>query len=250
MDEVFRALSDASRRLLLDKLFEHDGQTLGELCEHLPGMTRYGVMNHLKVLEEGGLITTRRAGRSKHHYLNPVPLRLVHDRWINKYTEPWVGALAALKVGLEQGGPVMSKPTHVYETYIRCEPAAAWRAIVDGDLTVQYFFGTRVESEWKAGSPLRYLAADGTVVADGQVVAVDEPRRVELLFHPRWDPALEAEGPVRTVWLVDEVNGLTRVRVEYHDLDPASTTYADFAQGIPLIVSGMKTLLETGAPLG
>jgi DNA-binding transcriptional ArsR family regulator len=105
MDEVFRALNDSSRRLLLDRLYDQDGQTLTELCQHLPEMTRYGVMNHLTVLAEGGLIATRKVGRKKHHYLNPVPIRLVHDRWINKYTEPWVGALADLKVKLEEGVP-------------------------------------------------------------------------------------------------------------------------------------------------
>ncbi|MCP5026696.1 MAG: ATPase [Actinomycetia bacterium] len=143
----------------------------------------------------------------------------------------------------------MSEPTHVYETYIRCEPEAAWRAMVDGGQTVQYFYGTRVESDWQPGSSLRYLAPDGAVVADGEVVAVDEPRRLEIMFHPRWDPELEAEGPARTVWFVDEVNGLTRVRVEYHDLDPAGRILPDFTEGIPLIVAGMKTLLETGGPL-
>ena len=102
VDEVFRALNDPSRRLLLDELFVEDGQTIGELCVHLPGMTRFGVMNHLRVLEEGGLITTRRRGRSKLHYLNPVPIRLVHDRWISKYTEPKVGAIADLKVRVEE----------------------------------------------------------------------------------------------------------------------------------------------------
>jgi len=102
MDEVFRALNDSSRRLLLDKLFVEDGQTLGELCAHLPEMTRFGVMNHLRVLEDGGLVTTRRQGRSKLHYLNPVPIRLVHDRWISKYTEPRVGAIADLKVRVEE----------------------------------------------------------------------------------------------------------------------------------------------------
>ena len=105
MDEVFRALNDPSRRLLLDKLFAEDGQTLGELCAHLPEMTRFGVMNHLRVLEEGRLVTTRRQGRSKLHYLNPVPIRLLHDRWISKYTEPRVGAIADLKARIEEKSP-------------------------------------------------------------------------------------------------------------------------------------------------
>ena len=102
MAVVFRALGDPNRRVLLDRLFERDGQTLGELCLHLPGMTRFGVMKHLKVLEESGLVTVRRSGREKHHFLNPVPIRLIHDRWISKYAEPRVAALSDLKTTLEE----------------------------------------------------------------------------------------------------------------------------------------------------
>jgi DNA-binding transcriptional ArsR family regulator len=97
---VFKALADPTRRMLLDRLFERDGRTLGELeadCE----MTRFGVMKHLRVLEEAGLVTTTKAGREKHHFLNPVPIRLIHDRWISKYAEPHVSALADLKSSLE-----------------------------------------------------------------------------------------------------------------------------------------------------
>jgi DNA-binding transcriptional ArsR family regulator len=101
-DRVFRALADPSRRLLLDRLFERDGRTLGELEGELPEMTRFGVMKHLRVLEEAGLVVTRREGRSKLHFLNPVPIRLVHDRWIDKYTEHRVSALAELKTRLEE----------------------------------------------------------------------------------------------------------------------------------------------------
>ena len=101
MEEVFRALADAHRRALLDRLYEHDGQSLGQLAATLPEMTRFGVAKHLAVLEEAGLVVTRRVGRSKLHYLNPVPIRLIHDRWISKYAEPWVGALSRLKSELE-----------------------------------------------------------------------------------------------------------------------------------------------------
>jgi DNA-binding transcriptional ArsR family regulator/uncharacterized protein YndB with AHSA1/START domain len=249
MDEVFRALNDASRRLLLDRLNERDGQTLGELCEHLPGMTRYGVMNHLRVLEEGGLVTTRREGRSKYHYLNPIPIRLVHDRWIGKYTEPVVGAIAGLKARVERGGTTMAHPTHVYQTYIRSTLEAVWAAITDGDQTVQYYYGTRVESDWKAGSVVRYTYPDGGLAADGEVVAIDPPKRLEMTFHPRWDPDLEAEGPAHMVWLLEEEHGMVKLVVEYLDLDPAGKTYAEFAPGISYIVSGLKTLLETGKPM-
>jgi DNA-binding transcriptional ArsR family regulator len=100
MDEVFKALADPTRRLLLDQLYERDGQTLTEL-ESRVEMTRFGVMKHLKVLEEAHLITTRRQGREKLHFLNPVPIQLVHDRWVSKYAEPWAATLSGLKKALE-----------------------------------------------------------------------------------------------------------------------------------------------------
>ena len=100
MDEVFKALADPTRRELLDQLFERDGRSLSSLEERLP-MTRFGVMKHLKVLEEAGLVTTRKRGREKLHYLNPVPIRLIHDRWVGKYAQPWASALSELKQDLE-----------------------------------------------------------------------------------------------------------------------------------------------------
>ena len=243
---MFKALDDPSRRLLLDSLFESDGQTLTELTAQLPEMTRYGVMNHLRVLEEAGVVISKKVGRNKHHYLNPVPIREVHDRWISRYTSPLAGGLSRLKQQLE--GDNMTAPSHVYQTYIRCDPAAAWDAIVNGDQTVQYYYGTRVESDFTEAAPIRYLSPDGSVVADGVIIAVDEPRRLELMFHARWDQELSDEGPVRMVWIIDEKNGLTSVTVESY-MEPESKTYDNFSGGIPYIVAGMKTLLETGEPL-
>jgi DNA-binding transcriptional ArsR family regulator len=101
MDEVFKAMADPTRRSLLDELFERDGQTLTELEQRLP-MTRFGVMKHLKVLEDAGLVTTKKRGREKLHFLNPVPIRLVHDRWVSKYAEPAAAALSELKTRLEK----------------------------------------------------------------------------------------------------------------------------------------------------
>ena len=101
MDDVFKALADPTRRQLLDRLFKQDGQTLTALEEDLP-MTRFGVMKHLRQLEEAGLVVTRRRGREKLHYLNPVPIRLVYERWVSKYAEPWASALTGLKRELEE----------------------------------------------------------------------------------------------------------------------------------------------------
>src|SRR3989441_7937743 len=113
MDAVFRALRDPTRRSLLDQLFKQDGQTLSALVQQLP-MTRFGVMKHLRVLEEAGLVTTKRRGREKLHFLNPVPIRLVHDRWVSKYAEPWAATLSGLKKRIEEG--TMEK---VFEIYIK-----------------------------------------------------------------------------------------------------------------------------------
>jgi len=103
MDEVFRALAEPHRRALLDSLFEHDGQPLVELCSTLPDLSRFGVMKHLSLLEHAGLVTTRRDGRRKLHYLNPVPIRVLHDRWISKYAEPWAQGMVELGRDLEIG---------------------------------------------------------------------------------------------------------------------------------------------------
>ena len=157
MAPTFRALSDPSRRLLLDRLFERDGQTLGELLPHLPSMTRFGVMRHLGVLEEAGLVTTRREGREKRHFLNPVPIRLVHDRWIGKFAEPVVGAMAAMKRTLE--AEAMTAPDHVYSVYIKAAPDRVWRAITDGVETEQYYYGTRVDSDWSKGGRIVYAVS-------------------------------------------------------------------------------------------
>jgi DNA-binding transcriptional ArsR family regulator len=133
MDTVFRALADPTRRSLLDQLFEQDGQTLSALEQRLP-MTRFGVMKHLKLLEEAGLVVTKRRGREKLHYLNPVPIRLVHDRWVSKYAEPWTAALSDIKQRLETP---MEK---VFEIYIRTTPERLWEAITDSEIRSKYSF--------------------------------------------------------------------------------------------------------------
>src|SRR5688572_32144290 len=125
-DAVFRALADPTRRSLLDELFREDGQTLSALERRFP-ITRFAVMKHLRQLEEAGLVVTRRRGREKLHFLNPVPIRLVHDRWVSKYAEPWAAALSGLKNELERS---MEK---IFEIYIRTSPERLWEAITDSE---------------------------------------------------------------------------------------------------------------------
>lgn len=245
---MFRAIDHPDRRVLLDALFDADGQTLTELTALLPQMTRFGVMNHLRVLEEAGLVTTRKVGRTKLHYLNPIPIRQIQARWIDKYAQRVADSMAAITDTAERS-LAMETPSHVYTTYIKASAEAVWRALCDGDQTVQYFYGTRVESTWEAGASLRYTDHEGRVVADGSVIAFEPPTRLEMLFHARWDADLEAEGPVREVWLVEPQGPMTRLTVELWDTPAGSKTHSDFVGGFPYIVSGLKTLLETGAPL-
>ena len=145
MDEVFRALADPTRRGLLDELFRQDGQTLTALQERF-SMSRFGVMKHLKLLEEAGLVVTRRRGREKLHFLNPIPIRLVHDRWVSKYAEPWAAALSGLKSRLE------SPMEKVFEIYIRTTPERLWEAITDSEIRSKYTFGASIKSDWTQGS--------------------------------------------------------------------------------------------------
>ncbi len=246
MAPAFRALGDPSRRLLLDRLFERDGQTLGELTRWLPGMTRFGVMRHLGVLEEADLIATRKVGREKRHYLNPVPIRLIHDRWISKYAEAVTGTLSAMKDHLE--GRAMSTPDHVYSVYIKADPERIWRAMTDGVETEQYYYGTRVGSTWDPGSRIVYEYPDGSVAADGEVIEADRPRRLAMTFHARWDPEIEAEGPVTMVWQIEPGrDGSSRLTVTTSRM--GAKTAAEFSGGMVYIVSGLKTYLETGAPM-
>lgn len=250
MDEVFKAINDPSRRLLLDELFEHDGQTLGELCRHLPEMTRYGVMNHLRVLEEAGLLTTLRQGRMKLHYLNPVPIRLIHDRWITKYAEPRVAAIVDIKARVEGGAQHMGTPDHIYKAYINGSQADVWDAITNPDKTEQYFYKTRVESDWEVGSSMNYYyAGSGELASDGEIIAIDAPNRIEFTFQARWDPDLVAEGPAREIWRLAEINGMVELTIELYDTPAGSKTLEDFSQGFPYIVSGLKSLVETGKAL-
>ena len=247
MDEVFKAINDPSRRLLLDKLYEQDSQTLGDLCAHLPEMTRYGVMNHLRILEKVGLVTTLKQGRSKLHYLNPVPIRLIHDRWISRFAEPRVGAIAGIKAHLETGDQPMEKPAHVYKSYIRATLEAVWDAIVNPDKTAQYFYGTRVESDWEVGSPMNYFYPDGRQASRGEVISIDPPNMMQFTFQAMWDEEMEAEGAANETWELTAMGDMVELKVSIYQI--GDKTLQDFKEGLPYIISGLKSLVETGRSL-
>ena len=241
MDNVFKALADPTRRSLLDELFRADGQTLGMLEERF-AMSRFGVMKHLRVLEEAGLVVTRRRGRQKLHFLNPVPIRLVHDRWVDKYSEPWVAGLGEIKDRLERQ---MEK---VYEIFIKTTPERLWQAIVDPAIRAKYNFGAAANSEWQVGSPISVDVTKHNVhLADGEVLEVEPPRRLVHTMVALWDDEVRAEGVSRVTWAIEPVGDSCHLTVTHDQLRDGANS--QLYGGWPMILSGLKTWLETGETL-
>ncbi len=244
---MFKALADPTRRSLLDELFREDGQTLRALEERLP-MTRFGVMKHLKLLEEAGLVVTRRQGREKLHFLNPVPIRLVHDRWVTKFTEPWVAGLSDLKQRLEHEMDTERTMEKVFEIYIKTTPERLWDAITDPDLRSKYSFGVRTNSAWTTGSGYEASAGDGTIaIAEGENLEVDPPRRLVQTFRALWSDDVRDEGTSRVTWEIEPVGDSCRLLVIHDQLRDGAND--ELYGGWPMILSGLKTLLETGEML-
>lgn len=251
MEPAFRALADQSRRKLLDSLFQRDGQTLTELANSLPNMTRFGVMKHLHVLEDAGLVTTRRDGREKLHYLNAVPIRLIHDRWIGKYRKARAAALAELKIDLEEEmRSVDSRPAQVYTVFIRAPREKVWEAITKPEFTRRYFFGSQPTRPWKVGET-QVFTEYGTdrLLVEGEVIEYDRPRRLVLSWIVHYDKELTPEGPSRVAWELEETDGITKLTAIHDDFPSGSKVYGNVAGGWPYILSGLKTLVETGSPL-
>jgi len=241
MDAVFKALADSTRRSLLDALYEQDGQTLSALEQRLP-MTRFGVMKHLRVLEEAGLVVTKRRGREKLHFLNPVPIRLVHDRWVSKYAEPWAATLSGLKKRIEE--ELMEK---VFEIYIKTTPERLWEAITDPEMRARYSFGVDNNSDWTPGSGYKASVPGVIDIATGENLEVDPPRRLVQSFTALWSDDVKAAGTSRVTWEIEPVGDSCQLIVT-HDQLPEDAN-PELYGGWPQILSGLKTLLETGESL-
>ena len=257
VDEVFRALSDPSRRRLLDSLNRCNGQSLRELCTGLD-MARQSVSKHLAILEAANLVTTVWRGREKLHYLNAAPISEIAERWINHYDTQRVNALSDLKKALE--GTTMDKPEFVYTTYIRTTPEQLWQGLTDPAFTKRYW-NIAWESDWKTGSPLTLELNQGVTIADpAQVVLESEPyRRLSYTWHtftPEWAAAYEisdeylarvrAERRSKVTFDIESLGELVKLTVVHDDFDAGSAVLDGITQGWPRILSDLKTLLETG----
>lgn len=247
-EKVFKALADSSRRALLDALYVQNGQTLSELQTRLP-MTRFGVMKHLQILEDAGLLTTRKAGREKYHYLNPVPIQVVYERWVNKYAQPWARALIGLKTTLEDTQTMTETQTHVMEIFIRTTPQRLWQALTDGEMTRQYYFASTVQSDWSNGAAYVYTNPAGGTLVDGEVLEADPPRRLVTTFRPVFAGEAGADYRSQVTYEIEQVGAACKLTLTHAGLLPEHPLNASMITGWAQILSGLKTLLETGEPL-
>jgi uncharacterized protein YndB with AHSA1/START domain/DNA-binding transcriptional ArsR family regulator len=243
MDKVFKALADPGRRLLLDRLRRDNGQTLGQLCEHL-AMARQSVSQHLSVLESANLVSTVRDGRRKLHYLNPVPLHEIAHRWIQAFEYPRLHTLREVKLQAEEAtmASTTDKPTFVYVTYIHSSPERVWEALTDADLTAQYWGHSNV-SDWQPGSRWEHVRTDGSGIADvvGEVIESTPPRRLVMTFGG----SDESGRPSVVRFDIEPHHDIVRLTVTHEDI-PSASDYEAASAGWAAVMSNLKSLLETG----
>lgn len=222
---------------MLDRLRERNGQTLGELCGAVE-MTRQSATQHLGVLEAANLISTVRRGREKLHYLNPVPLHEIQERWIDRFERPRLRVLSTVKARAEEA-TMADIPDYVYVTYIHSTPERVWHALTDADVTAEYW-GHRNESDWQPGSPWRHVRTDGSGISDvdGEVLEVDRPNRLAITF---------GEG-TRVTFTIEPYEEIVRLTVLHEEI-PDQQNYDALSGGWPAVMANLKSLLETGRVL-
>jgi uncharacterized protein YndB with AHSA1/START domain/DNA-binding transcriptional ArsR family regulator len=244
-DRVFKALADPTRRHLLDRLHERNGQTLGELCARLD-MARQSATQHLEVLEAANLVSSVRRGREKLHYLNPVPIHEIHERWIDKFEHPRLRALGALKRRAEESD-MSDRPSFVYVTYIHGTPEQVWHALTDADLTAEYWGHSNV-SDWEVGSSWEHQRTDGSGIADvvGTVLEALPPSRLVMTFGgPGAEPA---NGPSKVTFTIEPHDEIVRLTMIHENLADQAE-YDAASAGWPAVLANLKSLIETGRAL-
>lgn len=248
MDALFKALADPTRRLLLDRLRERNGQTLRELCEPL-GMARQSATQHLDILAQANLVSVVRRGRERLHYLNPVPIQEVAERWISVFDAPRLQVISAIKNQAEEyamTNETAAVPTYVYVTYIRASAEQVWQALTDADLTARYWGHANV-SDWQPGSPWEHRRADGSGAIDvtGKVLVVEPPTKLVITFEDSPDSSRE---PSVVTFEVEPHQDIVRLTVHHESL-PNLEMHAGISLGWPAVIANLKSLLETGDTL-
>lgn len=250
MDSVFRALADPTRRMLLDRLREHNGLTLGKLCEGLE-MARQSATQHLGVLEQASLVIVVRRGRERLHYLNPAPIHEIGERWISVFDRPRLQAISDIKNQAEEYAMTdrpASVPSYVYVTYIRARAEQVWQALTDADLTARYWGHANV-SDWQPGSAWEHRRADGSGTVDvvGRVIEAEPPTRLVITFDDAPGAETQREPSVVT-FLVEPHHDIVRLTVTHENL-PNQEMLNGISRGWPAVLANLKSLLETGEVL-
>lgn len=249
-DKVFKALGDPARRRLLDRLYSKNGQPLTELCSAM-NMTRQSVTQHLGLLEDANLISTTRRGREKLHFINPVPLHDVYERWVRKFEKDRLAILHDLKHHLEREDDMTDKSaSFVYVTYIRTTPEKVFEAITTPEICRRYW-GHENLSDWTPGATWQHVRdnEERPVEIVGTVVETDPPNRLVIT----WSAASKAGDPDEESRVTFEIEttdaGMVRLTVTHDQLQPGSGMAQGIGKGWPLVLSSMKSLLETGTGL-
>jgi DNA-binding transcriptional ArsR family regulator/uncharacterized protein YndB with AHSA1/START domain len=244
MDMIFKALADPARRTLLDALRQRDGQTLQELTELLD-MTRFGVMKHLAVLEEAGLVIPHKKGRFKHHYLNALPLQQTIDRWIEPMrAKPAARAVLDFKSNLERRHAV-SKPDFMMQTFIRCTQDALWDALSDPESMAAYhFMCDRVQGQAVEGGELNWILPDGNKMLTQRPTKVVPKTRIEATFEPHFFGP-DAPGS-HMAFLIEAQGDVCKLTIEHYDIP---TGHEGVAEGWARLAASLKSWLETGTGL-
>ncbi|AUY52237.1 MarR family transcriptional regulator [Streptomyces sp. CB01881] len=246
-DAAFKALADPTRRLLLDRLREHNGQTLGELCERLT-MARQSATQHLDILAQANLVTVVRRGRERLHYLNPAPIHEIEERWISRFDRPRLQALSAIRNLAEEYAMTNAPtpvPTYVYVTYIRANAEQVWQALTDADLTARYWAHANV-SDWQPGSVWEHRRVDGSGRVDvvGKILKAEPPTLLSITFEDSPDAEAPREPSVVT-FLVEPHEDIVRLTVTHENL-PNVEMLNGISRGWPAVLANLKSLLETG----
>ncbi len=255
VDRTVRALADPHRRALLDALRESDGRAVGSLEPALPELGRHAVLKHLRVLEAAELVTTRKVGRTRLVLLNPTPIVELATRWLDEYSAFAGLSLSRLRDHLEspaspQGETMSDRRTIVASVVIEATPDRVWKAITDPEQSARWFFGGHVDSEWTVGSPIEWSSAEGASLIVGKITAIEEGRRLAHTFRATWSPDTAADPESAYEWVIEpRGEALTRLTLIHSGIPAGTPTAEQVAEGHALVISALKTFVETGRTL-
>lgn len=249
MDKIFKALSDNHRIIILDALKDKDGQTLTEIEKILNDLSRFGVMKHLKVLEKVSLISSRKEGRFKYHYLNPVPIQEIADRWISRFAAPWAQNMIDIKTQIERTNNMNNKPKHVFTTIIQTSTENLWKALITSEKTQQYFFGLKVKSALEKDAKIIYLKEDGSSEIEGTIIEIIPFKKLVHTFCANHCSDGKKDAPSRVTYEIEEIGSACKLTLIHDNFEGETESYKSTGHGWPIVISGLKTLLETGKPL-